>query len=533
MPTRRDAILGMAALLPFPAHAAATIDVRDHGARGDGRALDSPAFNAAIAAAAARPHGGTMLVPASRYRCYSIRLRSRVTIVLAKGAIIEAATGTGYDLPEDNGDQLYQDFGHSHWRNSLFWGEDIEDAAITGPGLIHGIGLTRDGPGARWKAQTGERPLSMRQMSAEEIARLEPDAARMNGLGNKAIALRNGRNIRLSGFTMLKCGHFAILATGTQHLTIEDLSIDTDRDGIDLDCVRDVLVERCRVNTPNDDAIVVKSSYALGRRQAAENVVIRRCAVSGYDLGTMLDGSRRTTQVMAPDRDRPTGRIKLGTESNGGFRNIAISNCVFEDSRGLAFETVDGAMIEDVAVSNITMRGIVDAPLFLRLGKRMRGPKGRAIGTMRRIRIQNLVSSNATMLPSVIAGLVGHPIEDVAISDMHLHHVGGAPAAMARLQPPEEELGYPEATMFGDLPATGLFARHVRGLSLRNVEVAVAAPDPRPAVRLEDVAGVDAFRMAVPAGVGFSLHDVSGFRSFGSRILPDRTIAGPFTGDIG
>ena len=486
-PTRRDAIFGMAALLPFPAHAAATIDVRDHGARGDGRALDSPAFNAAIAAAAARPHGGTVLVPAGRYRCYSIRLRSRVTIVLAKGAIIEAATGTGYDLPEDNGDQLYQDFGHSHWRNSLFWGEDIEDAAITGPGLIHGIGLTRDGPGARWKAQTGERPLSMRQMSAEEIARLEPDAARMNGLGNKAIALRNGRNIRLSGFTMLKCGHFAILATGTQHLTIEDLSIDTDRDGIDLDCVRDVLVERCRVNTPNDDAIVVKSSYALGRRQAAENVVIRRCAVSGYDLGTMLDGSRRTTQVMAPDRDRPTGRIKLGTESNGGYRHIRIEDCSFHHCRGLALETVDGGVMEDVVARRLTMHDVTTAPLFLRIGDRRRGPAGTGVGAIRGVTLSEIVATGIDhRFAATIAGLPGHGIEEVSLSDIRLSYAGGGTAADAARRPEELATAYPEPSMFGVTPAWGLWVRHARGLTVRGLSLTTTTPDARPPFAIED-----------------------------------------------
>ena len=116
--------------------------------------------------------------------------------------------------------------------------------AILGPGMIHGVGLTRDGPGARWRKQTGERPLSMQGMTDAQIAQLEPDAAKMRGLGNKAIALKNGLDIRLSGFTLWKGGHFAILATGTQRLTIDGLSIDTDRDGIDLDCVRDVRVER-------------------------------------------------------------------------------------------------------------------------------------------------------------------------------------------------------------------------------------------------------------------------------------------------
>ena len=111
--------------------------------------------------------------------------------------------------------------------------------------------------------------------------------------------------------------------------------------------MRDVRVERCRVNSPNDDAIVVKSSHALGRAIAAENILIRDCDVSGYDMGSMLDGTCRKTQQFAPDQDRVTGRIKLGTESNGGFKNITISNCVFDQCWGLALETVDGAVMEN------------------------------------------------------------------------------------------------------------------------------------------------------------------------------------------
>ncbi|NIJ30884.1 polygalacturonase [Sphingomonas insulae] len=490
--SRRAATLGMTTIfLPFPAHAATMIDIRDHGAKGDGKALDSPAINAAIAAAAARPQGGTVTVPAGRYRCYSIRLRSRVTIVLAKGAVIEAATGTGYDLPENNGDQLYQDFGHSHWHNSLICGEDVEDVAITGPGLIHGIGLTRDGPGARWKAQTGERPLSMRQMSAAEIAKLEPDAARMNGLGNKAIALKNGRNIRLSGFSMLKCGHFAILATGTRGLHIHDLSIDTDRDGIDLDCVRDTVVERCRVNTPNDDAIIIKSSFALGSAIAAENVVVRHCAVSGYDLGTMLDGTRRTTQLLAPDRDRPTGRIKLGTESNGGYRRIRIEDCTFHHCRGLALEMVDGGVMDDVVVRRLTMRDVTTAPLFLRIGDRRRGPAGTGLGAISNIRIEQIVATGIDhRFAATIAGLPDRPVEDVVLRDIRLTYAGGGTAADAARRPQELASAYPEPSMFGVTPAWGLWVRHARGLHVEGLALATATPDQRPPFRMEDTIDV-------------------------------------------
>ncbi len=89
----------------------------------------------------------------------------------------------------------------------------------------------------------------------------------------------------------------------------------------------------------------------------------------------------------APGRSSPptsksarTGRIKCGTESNGGFRNITISNCVFEGCKGIALETVDGALLEDIAITNITMRDIVAGPLFLRLGSRLRGPKDKHQG---------------------------------------------------------------------------------------------------------------------------------------------------------
>lgn len=488
--TRRDLALGlMAAALPFPAHAARLFDVRRFGARGDGRTLDTAAFNAAITAAAG---GGTVIVPPGRYLCFSIRLKSKITLQLAEGAIIEAADlarhSGSYDLPESGVEQLYQDFGHSHWHNSLLWGDDVAEVAITGPGLIDGAGLTRNGPGARWKAQTGERPLSMQGMTQSQIDQLEPATAAMNGQGNKAIALKNGRDIVLAGFAMRRCGHFAILATGTRHLAIRDLTIDTDRDGIDLDCVRDVVVERCRVNTPNDDAIVVKSSYALGHAVAAENIVIRHCAVSGFDLGTLLDGTRRTTQELAPDRDRVTGRIKLGTESNGGYRNVLIEDCSFTHCRGLALETVDGGVMEQIVARRLTMTDVTTAPLFLRLGDRRRGPAGTGIGAIRDVTIEDVTATGIDpRYPAALAGLPGHPIEQVTLRNIALTYRGSGTAADAARRPEEHASAYPEPSMFGTLPAWGLWLRHARDITIDGMRLASATPDARPRFLADDV----------------------------------------------
>ncbi|MDF0545285.1 glycoside hydrolase family 28 protein [Sphingobium sp. H39-3-25] len=494
MMSRRElglAAVASASLLPFPAHAAHVFDVRDHGTRADGRTIDSPAINAAIDAAS-RAGGGTVLLPEGRYLCFSIRLKSGVTLMLAKGAVIEAADPAPhagqYDLPEAGIDQLYQDFGHSHWHNSLIWGDDVSDVAITGEGLIHGVGLTRDGPGARWKKQSGERPLSMKGMTDAEIAHLEPDAEAMRGRGNKAIAFRNGRNIRLSGFSILKGGHFAIIATGTQNLEISDLSIDTERDGIDLDCVRDVRVERCRVNSPNDDAIVVKSSFALGRAVASENILIRACAVSGYDMGSMLDGTLRTTQQLAPDRDRVTGRIKLGTESNGGYRNIIIEDCSFTHCRGLALETVDGGVMENIVARRLTMKDVTTAPLFIRLGDRRRGPQGTDIGAVRGVAISEIEASGIDhRYPAAIAGLPGRPVEDVTLKDIHLRYRGGGKLAASVARPAELADAYPEPSMFGILPSWALWVRHASGLRIDGFSAETEQPDERPAMLMEDV----------------------------------------------
>ena len=185
-------------------------------------------------------------------------------------------------------------------------------------------------------------------------------------------------------------GHFGILATGIDNLTIDNVSIDTNRDGIDIDSCRNVRISNSSVNTPNDDAIVLKGTHALGFARATENVTITNSLVSGYDVGSLLDGTYKRTVKAAPDRDGPTGRIKIGTESEGDFRNITISNIVFDRSRGLALESVDGANIEDVVVSNISMREVSNAPFFIRLGGRMRAPEGVAIGSIRRISISNV-----------------------------------------------------------------------------------------------------------------------------------------------
>jgi polygalacturonase len=489
----------LTALLPAQL-CAETFDVKKYGAVGDGQTIDTAAVNKAIEAAASAG-GGTVYFPAGIYPSFSIHLKSNIALYLDQGATLLAATPGeqgGYDPAEPNpwGDEhKYQDFGHSHWHDSLIWGEGLENISILGPGLIYGKGL------GKW------------------------DRPRDKGAGNKAIALKLCRNVTIRDVTFLMGGHFCILPTGVDNFTIDNVKIDTNRDGINIDCCRNVRISNCTVNSPNDDAIVLKSSFALGYARATENVTITNCQVTGYDEGTFWDGTFKCSQRQAPDRGGVTGRIKFGTESNGGFKNITISNCVFERCRGLALETVDGGLLEDVTISNITMRDITNSPFFLRLGRRMRGPEGVPVGKLSRINISNVIVYNAEpRYGSLIMGIPGHDIEDVKFSNIRILVKGGAAKEQAEANVPELEDGYPDPRMFGEIPAYGFFVRHVKGIELNNVDIGFMTDDFRPAFILEDVKNAEFNNVAaqcVNSVPTFVLKNVENFKTYRCQPVPD------------
>ena len=315
--------------------------------------------------------------------------------------------------------------------------------------------------------------------------------------------MKNCRNVTFRDFSILKGGHFGLLLTSVDNCTIDNLKIDTDRDGIDIDCCRNVRVSNCTVNSPEDDAICPKSSYALGYARSTVNVTITNCFTTGkYEIGSLLDGTFKPGKLA--NNKAPTGRIKCGTESNGGFRNITISNCTCEGSRGLALESADGALLEDIAISNITMRECPVSSLYIRLCARMRGPAGAKIGTMRRISIDNVVSYNSSSLqPGIVAGIPQALVEDVRLCNIYFHQVGGGSPQLAASTPDEKPNDYPDPTRIGsDLPGHGLFLRNIRGMEIANVEFALAQPDARPAIWAQNVHGLGIVRMKAPKPAG-------------------------------
>lgn len=508
---RRSLIAGLGLLAGSPALAARAViggpvaNVRDHGARGDGAAIDSDAINRAIDAQV-KQGGGVVFVPAGRYLCFSIRLRDNITLYLASGAVIVAADpdshGAHYDPPENYLEEQFQDFGITHVRNSLIHGDGVRNVAIVGEGMLHGPGLDREGPGDRWHARQGWQSAAALGISPKELALRDPKEAAQVGRANKAIGLMNCRNVRLEGFTIWQGGHFGIIAHGCTNVAIDGVTIDTDRDGIDIDCCRDVRVTNCIVNAPKDDAIVLKSSYALGRAVTCEDILIAGCKTSGYAMGSLLDGSYRPSDYGSPDGLGPLGRIKLGTETNGGFRNVRIADCICTASRGILIGIVDGGTLEDVSISGIILRDPVNHPLFVHHGARMRAPRGTPVGAIRRVSFDNVqVSGAKAAFPCGVEGIADGRVEDVSFTNIHVASAGGGTAADAARDPDYRRETSLEVSYLKTLPAHGFYARHARRLTLRDCDFRVELSDARPAVALRQVDGAIIDGIASPQPV--------------------------------
>jgi polygalacturonase len=469
-------------------------NVYDYGAAGDGKTLDSPAINRAIEACA-EAGGGIVCLSAGTYLSGSIRMKSNINLFIGAGATILGAPQdmNAYDPTEPWEGTAYQDGGHTYFHNSLIWGENLTNVSITGPGMINGGGLVKsDGLLDRMSGfSTWNKPESA---SASKATTTNNASVR---LGNKAIALKLCRNVLMRDFTIYHGGHFAILATGCDGMTVDNVTMDTNRDGINIDCCRNTTISNCRINAPNDDALCPKSSYALGRNVITENLTIVNCQVSAFEEGTLLDGT------MKPSKNK-NGRIKFGTEANGGFRNVTVSNCTFRGCRGLALEEVDGGIMENIVISNITMMDVAAYPIYITLGKRNRGPNVTIPSRARNILISNVIATGIEPMSGIqITGMPGQPIEGVRLENIRLVFNGGGTKEAAARVPKELDTGYPEPRNLGVMPAYGLFARHVRDLELENIRVSFEKEDLRPAMVCIDVDGleIDNFKSQLAADV--------------------------------
>ena len=454
----RRALLRGASLLtvswPLPARSAPTrLNVRDHGARGDGKAKDTAAIQAAIDAASP---GSVVLFPSGDYLSGTLRLRSRIGLQLAAGAtLIASPNDADFDPHEKLDYETFTDRETTDFSFALLQGRGLDHVTISGPGRIDGNRRSRGGP--------------------------------------KPLALKQCHHITIRDLTLENAPNYNISLLGCDHVDISGVIIRNGySDGIDPDCCRHVRITGCRVES-RDDAICLKASLALGAPRSTENVLVTDC-----DLVNVRNG------------------LKIGTESSGGFRHIVFRNCTLSGraeirqpppfdirpfpSAGVSIQNVDGGRLEQVVVSGITMRN-VRAPIFVRLGERGWGQNVRAAGQLTKIKISDVVATGAEWTSSIM-GIPGHDVSDVTLSNIHLSGKGGGDPALVSRPVKQRKREYPDAARFRNLPAHGLYCRHVTRLRVERAELTVDAPDPRPALILDDVRDVVVKSLAASAPAG-------------------------------
>ena len=429
------------------------VSVRQFGARGDGKSLDTPAVQAAVDACAAAG-GGTVVFPAGTYLSGTVFLKSHVALWFQPGSVLLGSTDLKHYPPVTPRFRSYTDVNYVE--RSLIYAERAEDVALFGQGGINGQGEARafQLPGDREHFK--QRPYLLRMIECERVS--------VCGL--------TLRNSPMWVQHYLACDDVVI-----DGVTVQS-RVNINNDGLDIDGCSRVRVSNCSI-TSGDDGICLKST---GPRPCRA-ITITNCYISSL-----------------------CSAFKFGTESTAGFFDITFSNSVIEDTRlaGIALETVDGGTLDGVSIDNIRMRR-VRGGIFLRLGKRARpylaeGPGGGkgthrvppgtpvpGVGALRNVRISNVSGDGCEVTGCAIAGLAGHPIEQVDLDGIQLEFVGGGRPTDIEREVPEKETAYPDHSMFGRLPAYGFYCRHVRGLRLNDVRLAIVSPDARPGLVCHDV----------------------------------------------
>ncbi len=443
------------------------------GAKGDGKTLDSPAINAAIDACT-RAGGGVVYCAPGRYLCGTVVLKSNVTLYLEAGAVILGSTDVAQYTPQPGPDPK-ADAGQGH----LIYARDAVNVSIVGSGTIDGQGRSFWTPSNRAPVADSAQWSDARHLDWKPNARISP-----------MLELVNCTNLRLesieltgaSGWTLrpINCDHVFIVG-----IVIRNPAIGPNTDGIDLTSCQNVVISNCFIDT-GDDAICLKSENPYGTGpQLSKNIAITNCIITSSTNG-----------------------FKIGTATQGGFENITFSNSTIVSSTpdlaarmvaGIAIEMVDGGWLDGIVISGIQIQD-ARSPIFIRRGDRSR-PFPVDNSRLRGVLIDEVHATGA-ILTSSITGLPSMKVEDVRLSNIHIETVMPGQPEWLRSEVPEVPAAYPQSRMFGWMPASGLYCRHVNGLSLKDVTFTTPADEWRSTVIFDDIEKLElsGFRTTAPTG---------------------------------
>lgn len=445
---------------------AADFDITKYGAVGDGVTMNTSFIQHAIDDCN-KAGGGKVIFPSGTYLSGTVQLKDNVTIHLAEGARLLGST----DLEQyRNLDPFTEGLGiEVGW--ALLVAVDAKNIGIEGKGVIDGQGAalkqqhilkdTRP-EGQRW----GRRPFLVRIVRCHDV--------RVKDVTLTYAAAWTSHYFQT---TKLDIKNVKIVSVGVAH-----------NDGIDIDGCQDVRISDCDI-VSGDDALVFKTTSS---KMGCRNIVVKGLRLKSNQAG-----------------------IKMGTESMAPFEDIKISDCHIYDTKngGIKLLTVDGAHLRNVVISDITMYE-VRTPMLFRLGSRLNVfRKGQdtkqPTGTFENVIVRNVkakASDSAQLKPPsgiLITGVPGHYINNLTLENIEIELLGAGTAGNARRAVPEAIDQYPEVKTFGPIiPAYGIWARHAKGLVLKNITFRIKSNDLRPALVCEDVQGVEVTQWNIPATSG-------------------------------
>ena len=475
MSIRVNSLFLLAVLVAVPCcFSQPVFNVKDFGAVGDGVTLDSPAINSAIAAAG-NAGGGTVTFPPGNYFCGSLHLTNNLTLYLSNNAVI-LASPTNMDDPETNPWSSYQDFGHSHFHNSMIWGWGLSNLTIAGPGKIDGNG----------KLQSS------------------PDNSPANpGQGNKVLALVQCTNVVLNSLTIIHAGHFGLLANGCSNMTVVGVQFlcsagSTHRDAFNLISSSAVLVSNCVIQG-SDDAMVLKSDYALGQKINSHDIVVTGCQIF-------------STQNNA---------LQFGSETVGDFSNVSWSHLDLTQAgkAGIGITSNDGSIIDGITYDDITMSNCA-CPIHIKLSNQGRAPGPPPVGRIRNISIRNVVAVHSVSIDGGItprtntATIDGYsdnagtiiPVENITFSNVNLSTIGNRPATAITNYPVQNNNWTPDS--MGLRPSFGWYIRFAQNISFTNCQVHFDQDDDRPAIIADTVTNIFFSGFSADVGVNDTNYDI-------------------------
>lgn len=463
-------LIQVCCLCSMAAVAPGIYNITDFGARPGLYVNNTQAIQQAINEAA-KAGGAQVLVPDGIFVTGPLLLKNGVELHLANNAVLTGSTSR-------------MDYGTTM---ALIFAQGQNNIAVTGRGVI-------DGRGAE-VVQNALQLLRQGVITDEEWLTKRPTEKNRPSL----IIFKGCSNVRVKGITLKNAACWVQNYKECNGVDIDSITVQStaywNNDGIDIVDSKNVRIVNSYFNS-SDDAVCLKSESVTG---ICENVLVQNCTLRSSANG-----------------------FKIGTGSSGGFKNIVVKDItVFDTYRSaIALETVDGAAIENVVVSGVKAKNTGNA-IFVRLGHRNTDAR---YSILKNVVIENVNAEVPSakpdvgypmegpppkvpphnLVPASITGIPGHPVQGIVLKNIEISYGGGASKSKAYVSTDSLASitnnipGYPEFTMFGELPAWGLYIRHAEGIVLQQVKLSYLQPDFRPVVVADDVQGLVVNTLTVP-----------------------------------